>query len=965
MEIEGIKVHQSNINKKAPLDKKQYADCTYKPQTPPKCFYFGPYNPQMFGVLPNFKLAKTVSTAPVSFKGAVLKKSDFKGSDLAVIERYKPNIQQFKSKDDLQTFAESKINELKEKDFGGRQEETKIQRKAMLKEWFDYVIKENDAYSNTQRLIILSAITKDLKSNNDNIPDVLNKGVLAQTVTDLEERLKVNPKDNFDFHKMYKNNLRVSIMEDSSTGETMTGWIIIPSKINDPENFEKNVEKLKTLSHNSWCTKSFNAKPYLSQGDFHVYLENGQPKLGVRFVGDKVDEIQGEKNNGRIPIKYLETFKEHEKEYNMQLSYNAKSEVRNAEAVKVELEKVKQKLGSALELKTIDDAIKIFDYAEIEVEKKDNMLVISEYRQPNKNGEFEYEDLGIDENKLFKFVTKINGNADFCGSKITNLGQLQSIGGYADFRHSNITDLGQLQSIGSNANFHGSKITDLGQLQSIGGDADFKDSKITNLGQLQSIGGNADFCGSKITNLGQLQSIGGRANFRITSITNFGNLESIGRTVLINRTAPEIKELLKSLKYLQGRDIRKFKEIAKSGDAEKIFNAVGIETKKDESGKLILSEYRQPFAGLDYKDFDIDEENLFRNVVRIEGNANFSYSEISNLHNLESIGGDTEFVATEITSLGKLKSIDGNVKFGDSKITDLGNLQYIGGYANFDGSNITDLKNLETIGGTPIITYSKLTTLGNLKTIGGNVDFNYSGITDLGNLQTIGGTPVFDFSELTSLGNLKTIGGDVDFKYSKITDLGNLQTIGGTAVFGSSKLTTLGNLKTIGGDVDFRFSKITDLGQLQSIGGDVDFCNSQITNLGQLQSIGGDAKFQKCPLKDLKNLQSIGGNADFTHSEIESTPKLDTIGGKLQADENLRKVIMTNLKYLDGKAVDKNQEIYTQDELNKPIEQISTVENEEELNTESEENLTKPEQPQQPKQTFLSVVKNIIKKFVQ
>ena len=419
MEIEGIKVHQSNINKKAPLDKKQYADCTYKPQTPPKCFYFGPYNPQMFGILPNFKLAETVSTAPVLFKGAVLKKTDFKGIDSAVIEKFKPNIQQFKSKDDLQTFAEGEINKLKEKDFGGRQEETRIQRKAMLKEWFDYVIKENDAYSNTQRLIILSAITKDLKEKNDTIPPVLNKGVLAKTVTELEEKLKANPKENFDFNKMYQNKLRTSLMEDSSTGETMTGWVIIPSKTNDPENFEKNVDKLKVLSHKNWCTKSFNAEPYLSKGDFHVYLENGQPKLGVRFDGDEVAEIQGEKNNGKIPHKYFDTFKEHQQEYNMQLSQHAKNEVQNAEMVNVESEKIKQELGSALELKTIDDAIKIFDYAEIEVEKKDNMLVISEYRQPNKNGEFEYEDLGIDENKLFQFVTKINGNANFKKSKIS------------------------------------------------------------------------------------------------------------------------------------------------------------------------------------------------------------------------------------------------------------------------------------------------------------------------------------------------------------------------------------------------------------------------------------------------------------------------------------------------------------------------------------------------------------------
>ena len=175
----------------------------------------------------------------VSFKGLVLKKSDFKGSDLAVIERYKPNIQQFKSKEDLQTFAEGKVNELKEKNFGGRQQETKVQRKAMLKEWFDYVIKENDAYSNTQRLIILSAITKDLKPSNDAIPPVLNKGTLAQTVTELEEKLKVNPKENFDFNKMYQNNLRTSLMKDFSTGETMTGWVVIPSKKHDSKNFKK------------------------------------------------------------------------------------------------------------------------------------------------------------------------------------------------------------------------------------------------------------------------------------------------------------------------------------------------------------------------------------------------------------------------------------------------------------------------------------------------------------------------------------------------------------------------------------------------------------------------------------------------------------------------------------------------------------------------------------------------------
>ena len=56
-------------------------------------------------------------------------------------------------------------------------------------------------------------------------------------------------------------------------------------------------------------------------------------------------------------VKYLETFKNHQQECNMKLGDRAQSEVKNAEFVKVELEKVKQELGSAVELKTIDDAI--------------------------------------------------------------------------------------------------------------------------------------------------------------------------------------------------------------------------------------------------------------------------------------------------------------------------------------------------------------------------------------------------------------------------------------------------------------------------------------------------------------------------------------------------------------------------------------------------------------------------------
>ena len=103
--------------------------------------------------------------------------------------------------------------------------------------------------------------------------------------------------------------------------------MIIPSEEHDPENFEANVEKLKALSYKTWCTKSFNAKPYLTKGDFHIYLEDGEPKLGVRFVNDKIQEIQSEKNNGKFPIGYFDILQKHISENNLNLAINAQNEM--------------------------------------------------------------------------------------------------------------------------------------------------------------------------------------------------------------------------------------------------------------------------------------------------------------------------------------------------------------------------------------------------------------------------------------------------------------------------------------------------------------------------------------------------------------------------------------------------------------------------------------------------------------
>ncbi|MBQ7450541.1 hypothetical protein IJS77_03915, partial [bacterium] len=305
--------------------------------------------PKRFGSL------SPLSCDTVSF--GALKKNQFSGIDLLVVNKFKAPIEKFNTNDDLQNWCKKKVDDIVNKDYKGRQQETVVQRKAMLKEWFDYVQKENDAYNGAISLLILDGITKDLKPNEDSLPPVLNKGILADTISQIQEKAKSNPKIDVNFSKMYQMNLQKTMLNVTGDKkvEDITGWIVIPSKENDPEHFEENVEKLKLLSHDNWCTKSFNAEPYLSKGDFHVYLENGKPKLGVRFDGDTIQEIQGEMNNSKIPVKYFDIATEHVK--NEKLSQNASNEIKDGEKTKEKVNEFKKKFPNGIENTPVEDIL--------------------------------------------------------------------------------------------------------------------------------------------------------------------------------------------------------------------------------------------------------------------------------------------------------------------------------------------------------------------------------------------------------------------------------------------------------------------------------------------------------------------------------------------------------------------------------------------------------------------------------
>ena len=247
-------------------------------------------------------LEKDTFTPTLSF--TALKKSAFNGIDFAVVEKFKAPIEKFNSTDDFNTWADNEFYKICCKKYGGRQYETVIKRESMICLW-----EENlsfcKCYTPAEKLLIMDSMTKDLKPNDDNICPIFNKKVLDDTLDEVKNSLSKDRKYQFDFGKIYKSNLRKMYIENSSFKADESKWIIIPSQINDPDNFESNIEKLQTLSSHEWCTKQGGARVYLSDGDMHIYMEQGKPKLAIRFNEDVVKEVNSELNDYIIPKEYI------------------------------------------------------------------------------------------------------------------------------------------------------------------------------------------------------------------------------------------------------------------------------------------------------------------------------------------------------------------------------------------------------------------------------------------------------------------------------------------------------------------------------------------------------------------------------------------------------------------------------------------------------------------------------------
>ncbi len=451
-----------------------------------------------------------------------MKKRDFEGVDFAVVEKFKAPIQKFKTNDDLQKWADAKIrNEYLNTNFGGRTHETRRLRKSIFNNWLDF-LSGNDDYKNTTKLLILNAITKDLKDTTNTLPPELDIQVLNTTVNNLENILKNEPKMLFDFKKIYNANLLEKCLNDSD--KCYTGWVKIPSRLHDEKNFDKNVDKLKLMSYHTWCTKNMTAREYLAAGDFHIYNENGAPKIGIRLKNDEIREIQGELNNSMFAARYLAIVNNYIKDQNLILGNYAQKEINQVSEQEKNIDKIRKDLQQAIQNNAADE---IFKYFNIKYSKdKDGLYIIDKFEQPDEY--YTFSDLGIDENKLIQNVKEITHNAEFADSKITELTNLRVIRGNADFSESIVENLNELEQIGGDAIFTNSKITSLNKLKSIGKTADFSKSNVKDLGELTTIGEHAIFSYSHINDLGKLEYIGWSPKFQKSNITSLKHLREIG-----------------------------------------------------------------------------------------------------------------------------------------------------------------------------------------------------------------------------------------------------------------------------------------------------------------------------------------------------------------------------------------------------------------------------------------------------
>lgn len=140
------------------------------------------------------------------------------------------------------------------------------------------------------------AVAEQLKIPLEQVNDIISQDAL----------IKMSPL------KTYKDDLAEFSIQSSKhqiKNDGQDQWLKLPSKaktqpaanekgeqLTAEQVFEENLKILDNFSiPNSWCTTlTWNARPYLTNGDFWMFIQNGKAEVGIRFHGDEIHEIAGD-----------------------------------------------------------------------------------------------------------------------------------------------------------------------------------------------------------------------------------------------------------------------------------------------------------------------------------------------------------------------------------------------------------------------------------------------------------------------------------------------------------------------------------------------------------------------------------------------------------------------------------------------------------------------------------------------
>lgn len=380
----------------------------------------------------------------VSF-GAI-KKSQLDPYQLLCANYFKAPLEKFNEKEDLKNWAREEL--LKKMDVNAYPCESQLdtqERVDRLTNWREYLL--NDEYMKdhpTIAVFIADSITRDLYPETKNFPPLYDQEIMSETLSEMDKILEKNPKATIGFKNKYQENIRQKMLETAEIfpDKKLKGrayWVHVPSMEKDSENIDRNLKTLNVISTEAWCTKGHFAKKYLKEGDFYILMDKNQPEISVRTEGDKIVEVRDRNHDANIPLTYSESVKELK---NGQSLDGYDLEIQNLEHRKALVDFAKQMIQEDIDSKNYANILRSCG---IEVKVLDDgMLELSKFKKPHR--EYTYQDLGINENEMFRHIHAIRGTADFGGTQVTNLGALKEIDGYTFMAFSKLSGLGKVKT---------------------------------------------------------------------------------------------------------------------------------------------------------------------------------------------------------------------------------------------------------------------------------------------------------------------------------------------------------------------------------------------------------------------------------------------------------------------------------------------------------------------------------------